>query len=198
MRTVPLRSWARSGTRSWTSSLTSCWLACFLATGPIGCKEAPQGASPGASKVASEGASQEASTVGCGQPAEAPWLERTEEQLAARIESAKACARSRGVKLLLAFGAPWCADCREMLRLEGDPVVKAAMAQGYEEVRINVGEWDRHQKLRELYGVKAIAHFVVLDPSSSAVLAQTTLEPITGKGERITAARWADWLRAPK
>lgn len=148
--------------------------------------------------LALAGCRREPSPAGCGQPADAPWVERSEAQLDERIAAAKACAKSRGARVLLAFGAPWCKDCREMLKLEGDPAVKAALAEGYEEVRINVGEWDRHEKLRNLYSVKAIAHFVVLDPNTSAVVAMTTLEPITGKGEKITAAGWAAWLRAPK
>lgn len=134
----------------------------------------------------------------CAQAVADEWPERTDADANKAIAAAKACAKTRGVRVLLAFGAPWCADCREMLQLDQDKRVAAVLREKYEVVRINVGDWDRHAKLREKYGVTAIANYVVLDPSDGSVVAQTTLEPATGGGEKLSAKRWAAWLRDPQ
>jgi thiol:disulfide interchange protein len=112
------------------------------------------------------------------------------------ISAAKACARSERRRVLLEFVAPWCADCREMAELESAQVVAQALSERFERVRINVGKWDRHEGLRESFGVKALATYIVLDPTTSKLLAKTTLEPVTRRGPKLTAEDWARWLRA--
>jgi thiol:disulfide interchange protein len=136
--------------------------------------------------------------LGCGLPIPTArlWDETSESEVLHAIGVAKTCAAAHGRHLLLEFVAPWCADCREMARLDEDPVVAAALAQRFERVRVNVGEWDRHEALRDNFGVHALATYIVIDPKTSKQLAKTTLEPITKKGQKLSAEQWARWLKA--
>jgi hypothetical protein len=134
---------------------------------------------------------------GCDEPIPVArlWDETTEAQVFEAITQAKACAAENGKHLLLEFVAPWCDDCREMAKLDETPVVSEALRKRFERVRVNVGKWDRHEGLRENFHVKALATYVVIEPKTSKVLAQTTLEPITKKrGKKLTAEDWAAWL----
>jgi len=134
--------------------------------------------------------------VGCGQsiPLDRLWDETTEGEVLDAIGSAKACAAENGRHLLLEFVAPWCEDCQEMAKLDETREVAATLKERFERVRVNVGKWDRHEGLRQRFDVHALATYVVIDPQTSAVLAKTTLEPITKKGQRLTARDWARWL----
>lgn len=158
--------------------------------------------SPAASSTATAGAPQSgprrsgSAYFGCGVPIpdEHLWDETSEDEVFDAISAAKACARSAGRRVLLEFVAPWCADCREMERLEREPGVAAALRERFERVRINIGKWDRHEGLRASFGVKALATYIVIDPTTSQLLAKTTLEPITRRGPELTADDWARWL----
>jgi thiol:disulfide interchange protein len=110
------------------------------------------------------------------------------------ISEAKACAARNRRKLLLEFVAPWCADCRAVTRLDQSEEVQRVMQARFERVRINVGEWDRHEALRRNYEVRALATYIVIDPETSTILARTTLEPITKPGRKLTASDWSAWL----
>lgn len=132
------------------------------------------------------------------EPASEAWAERTDAELAARIERAMQCGRDRHTRVLLEFTAPWCADCREMMRIEGEEPAKSVLAERFERVRVNVRRWDAHRALVDRFGIRAIAAYVVLDPRSGSVLAQTTREPITGADGRLTSEQWAAWLRAAR
>jgi thiol:disulfide interchange protein len=130
------------------------------------------------------------------EPASERWAERTEPELRAKIDRAMACGRARGTRVLLEFTAPWCADCREMERVESQEPAASVLATRFERVRVNVNRWDAHRALTDRFGVRAIAAYVALDPRTGAVLAQTTREPITGTDGRITSEQWASWLRS--
>jgi thiol-disulfide isomerase/thioredoxin len=134
--------------------------------------------------------------VGCGQsiPPDRLWDETTEGEVLDAIGSAKACAAENGRHLLLEFVAPWCEDCQEMARLDETSEVAATLKERFERVRVNVGKWDRHEGLRQRFDVHVLATYVVIEPKTSAVLAKTTLEPITKKGQRLTAFDWQRWL----
>lgn len=135
---------------------------------------------------------------GCGAPIPHArlWDETTESEVLEAISVAKSCAAEHGRKLLLEFVAPWCDDCQEMAKLDETPLVAQTLRDRFERVRVNVGKWDRHEALRANFHVKALATYVVIDPKTSKLLAQTTLEPVTKKrGKRLTAQDWADWLR---
>lgn len=135
---------------------------------------------------------------GCGEsiPVERLWDESTEDEVFTAIGLAKSCARAERRRVLLEFVAPWCADCREMAKLDESPIVKQALRERFERVRINIGKWDRHEALRESFGVHALATYIVIDPTTSKLLAKTTLEPITKRGPKLTDRDWARWLRS--
>ena len=140
--------------------------------------------------------------VGCDDepaPAVAPstsYLPRSEAELNAALEAAQARAQQSGRRVLLDFGADWCPDCNEVLRLTRESPVKELLAESYETVVIDVGHFDRHQALLQRYGIDRIATLVVLDGAGQRV-AQTTLEPISGAAEGLTAEALAGWLRSP-
>lgn len=135
---------------------------------------------------------------GCGQPipVERLWDETTEGEVLDAISEAKACAAEQGRRLLLEFVAPWCDDCQEMAKLDETPAVAETLRKRYERVRVNVGKWDRHEALRESFGVRALATYIVIDPKTSKQLAKTTVEPITKPGKKLTAEDWRRWLEA--
>ncbi|RYZ04553.1 MAG: thioredoxin family protein [Myxococcales bacterium] len=135
---------------------------------------------------------------GCGQPIppDRLWDETTDGEVLDALSEAKACAAEHGRRLLLEFVAPWCDDCREMAKLEEAPGVAETLQRRFERVRINIGKWDRHEALRESFGVRALATYVVIEPKTSKQLAKTTLEPITKPGKKLTADDWRRWLEA--
>lgn len=124
------------------------------------------------------------------------YVPMSEAELSAALDAAKARAAEHDRRVLLDFGADWCPDCREVLRLAHEPVVAELLATDYETVVIDVGRFDRHTELLERYGIERIATLVVLDASGQRV-AQTTLEPITGGAEGLTGEMLAGWLRNP-
>jgi thiol:disulfide interchange protein len=136
--------------------------------------------------------------LGCGEPIphDKLWDETSESQVLEALRDAKTCAKANGRRLLLEFVAPWCEDCQEMARLDETEVVKKTLRERFERVRINVGKWDRHEALRKNYDVHALATYIVIDPETSKELAHTTLEPITKRGQSISAEEWAGWLKA--
>ena len=149
------------------------------------------GPAPAASKTGS-------AYFGCGEPIPLVnlWDETSESQVFEAISAAKACAAEHDRRLLLEFVAPWCEDCQEMAKLDETAVVAATLKSRFERVRVNVGKWDRHEGLRKTFDVHALATYIVLDPKTSKELAKTTLEPITKKGQKISAEQWAAWLAA--
>jgi len=156
----------------------------------------PPVASSSAAAEAPPQAPTGAAYVGCGEPIPHArlWDETTEGEVLDAISAAKVCAAEHGRKLLLEFVAPWCEDCQEMAKLDETPLVAQTLRERFERVRINVGKWDRHEALRKSFEVHALATYVVIDPKTSKELAKTTLEPITKKGQKLSAEQWAKWL----
>lgn len=131
------------------------------------------------------------------EPVAQAWAERSEAEINERIATALQCARDEHKKVLLEFTAPWCADCRAMTLVEQREPVASVLSQQYERVRINVRRWDSHRALVQRYSIHAIAAYVVLDPVTQRVVAQTTREPATGAQRGMTDEQWAAWLRTP-
>ena len=129
-------------------------------------------------------------------PEQRLWASTTDAEMDTAIVAARECAHRRGTRVLLEFVAPWCADCREMTRLDQTDAVSRVLHERYERVRINVGSWDRAAALRQRYAIDRIAAYVVLDADGQRV-AQTVLEPITGGHGPVTAPQWTAWLEAP-
>jgi hypothetical protein len=83
-----------------------------------------------------------------------------------------------------------------MGRIEAQEPTATVLAQRFERVRVNVKRWDAHRALIERHNIRAIAAYVVIDPQTGAVLAQSTREPVTGNDGALTSERWAAWLRS--
>jgi thioredoxin 1 len=123
------------------------------------------------------------------------FRERSEEEVTAALTAAKEQARREGKHVLLEFVAPWCADCREVVKIARQEPAASVLREKYVLVPINVGRFDRHKALVAEHGVKVIAALVVLDADGRRV-AKTTLEPISTK-DALTPEELAAWLRAP-
>jgi thiol-disulfide isomerase/thioredoxin len=167
-------------------------------TPPVAVAMSDNSSSPAPSSTPVPVAVGSSAYVGCGLPIPVKqlWDETTEGEVLDAISAAKTCAAEHGRRLLLEFVAPWCADCKEMAKLDESAVVAATLEQRFERVRVNVGKWDRHEALRDNFNVHALATYIVIDPKTSKVLAKTTLEPITKPGKKLSAEDWARWLKA--
>ena len=150
-------------------------LALFVAATSAACK--PSGGSGGAN-------------------IEDAFRDRSDAEVAASIEAAKAQARAEGKRVLLEFVAPWCADCREVARLAAEEPAASVLREKYVVVPVNVGRFDKNKALLREHDVKLIAALVVLDPEGKR-LAKTTLEPISHK-DGLTSSDLAAWLRSPR
>lgn len=127
--------------------------------------------------------------------AEDPWAEQSDAELEQEIEAALKRAGRQDKRVLLEFIAPWCTDCREVVRLGAEEPAARVIESEYERVFVNVGRFDRHEALREKHEVDRITTLVVLSPEGER-LARTTLEPIS-KDQDLTPAKLAAWLRNP-
>jgi len=116
---------------------------------------------------------------------------------------AAACARAveQSKPLLLEFSAPWCGDCRRVAQLKAEEPLKQTLTQ-VESVTLDVGRFDRHTDLLKAFDVRAIAHWVVLKPTTCEtppsqwpVLKSGTLEPVSGSSGPKTAQDIAQWLQ---
>ncbi len=125
-----------------------------------------------------------------------PWAERDDAALTRAIEDARRAASESDRRVLLDFVAPWCTDCREVIRVSHRDPARSVIEARYVVVYVNVGRFDRHQALIREHDVDRIATLVVLDPASGRRVARTTLEPIT-TGAGLTPDELARWLRAP-
>ena len=130
------------------------------------------------------------------EPAPEPFEALSEDELRSRIQNATRRAREEGKHVLLDFVADWCTDCREVVRVSGLEPARSLIEEDYVLVYVDVGDWNRHDQLRERYGITRIATLVVLDGSGRR-LAQTTLEPISNNVP-LSPEALASWLRAPR
>lgn len=124
-----------------------------------------------------------------------PWRNISDAQLQAELDAAYALAKSEDKRILLDFGASWCHDCVEVVRVLKEVPASTVLKERFVYVPINVGRMDRAKALTEKYGVKRIATLVVLNSDGTRV-AQSTLEPISSK-KQLTPQALAAWLAAP-
>jgi hypothetical protein len=127
--------------------------------------------------------------------------ERTPAELERELARACSEARENGKLVLLELSAPWCKDCVRLQSMKQDPRVVQALTR-YRELSVNVGEFDQHPTLLQAFGVRAIAHWELLEPTDCAAppwrwrrVGHRTLEPETGK-TRVTPEDLASWLEA--
>lgn len=155
----------------------------------FGCDDAPEEPSPEAPVTEATHAAPEGPT----DPAFAPM---SDAELTTAISAARLRAGARNTNVLLVFIADWCPDCHEVVRVSRLGAAQQVLAEKYEVVHVDVGGWDRHEALRERFGVSRIATLVVLDPDDERV-AQTTLEPIS-RHQTLTPEALAAWLSDPR
>lgn len=91
------------------------------------------------------------------------WVERTDLELEAALQSACREAIGDGKLVLLEFSAPWCADCQKLATLK--PQLADELDQHWVGVTAYVGKWDRHGLFRQAFGVEGIAWWVALEPT---------------------------------
>jgi len=95
-------------------------------------------------------------------------------QAAARrdVTAAKGRARESGTHVLVVFHASWCRDSAALERLFEHALVAPLLAAGFEVVRLDVGNRDRHLELARSWGLDYAAGIpaaVVLDPDGRLV-----------------------------
>ena len=68
------------------------------------------------------------------------------------IAGALQAAQASHQRVLLIFGANWCADCRALDASLSDTRNAALLAKEFRVVKIDVGDWDKNQDLEAAYG----------------------------------------------
>jgi thiol-disulfide isomerase/thioredoxin len=119
----------------------------------------------------------------------------------AALHEACAVARRDRKPVLLEFSAPWCGDCRRLAELAGESPLAEELGE-WHLVKVDVGRFDRHEDLRTLFGVGAIAWWTALRPGRASctqvdrweVLANSSFEPASGQTGPRSAAEIAQWL----
>lgn len=124
-----------------------------------------------------------------------PWRNITDAQLQAELDAAYALAKKSDKRILLEFGADWCHDCVEVVKVIKREPAASIIRDKYVFVPINIGRKDRAKKWTKAYDVERIATLVVLEADGTRV-AQSTLEPISRKQE-LTPEALAAWLEDP-
>jgi len=86
------------------------------------------------------------------------------------IENATSQAKVDGKALLIVFGADWCGDCRALDKLMDKEPVTKTIAENFEVVHVDVGNWDKNEPVRTIFGYPAengIPPLVVMDSNST-------------------------------
>lgn len=117
--------------------------------------------------------------------AEPPYDEHADA--AAQLQQALAQARAQHHDVMLVFGANWCADCRELDKaLHGSSM--ALVANRFEVVKIDVGNFDKNLEIANHYGnpiAKGIPAVVILSAADEVLYS-------TKGGELANARRMGD------
>ena len=177
-------------------------LACALAL--TGCAVAVSGGAvaAGSSSAAAPGADASPSAARASAPVPGEYSTPVLDSSAVEQLETERCeqARANNQLVLLEFSAPWCADCRRLRELEQEPVLRRELA-GFARVTVNIGDFDQHLELLEMFEVDAIAHWTMLEPSDCSEpiehwprIASRIVEPASsGAGAELLAR----WLRNP-
>ncbi len=115
-----------------------------------------------------------------------PYDEHADAQ--AQVKQALAAGKRAHKPTLLVFGANWCGDCRALDASLHTEQNAALVAQHFEVVKIDVGNFDRNLKLDQAYGhpiAKGIPAAVVISPAGKLVYA-------TRAGELANARKMSD------
>ena len=68
------------------------------------------------------------------------------------VSAALQAAQASHQRVLLIFGANWCADCRALDESLAEAHNAALLAEQFRVVKIDVGDWDKNQDLDAAYG----------------------------------------------
>ncbi|HBS03827.1 MAG TPA: hypothetical protein DEA96_02605 [Leptospiraceae bacterium] len=109
--------------------------------------------------------------------------------------------------ILLQFGADWCSDCRRVEALKQDSALKEEL-QNWVDIKVNVGQYDRHKDLIQGFSVTSISRWIALRPNPETrengcnsnpgrwiVLQDTVLEPVSDAKSLKTSSEIVAWLR---
>lgn len=83
-------------------------------------------------------------------------------------------AKRNHLPVLVFFGANWCEDCRSLARSLAQPANAALMAESFNVVKVNVGNFDRNLDIDHRYGDpigKGIPAAVLLSPDGKTLYA---------------------------
>src|SRR5438477_12655033 len=87
----------------------------------------------------------------------------------AEIKQALAQAATRGVPVLVIFGANWCGDCKILDVAIKQGTSAPLVAKAFKVVKVNVGRFDRNVDIAQSYGVpleNGIPAVAVLSPKN--------------------------------
>ncbi|MFT4246913.1 MAG: thioredoxin family protein [Pseudomonas sp.] len=120
------------------------------------------------------------------QAVELPYDEHADAK--AQVTRALAAGKRAHKPTLLVFGANWCGDCRALDKSLHTDKNAALIAQHFEVVKIDVGNFDRNLELSQAYGdpiQKGIPAAVVVSPDGKLVYT-------TKAGELANARKMSD------
>ena len=120
------------------------------------------------------------------QAVDLPYDEHADAQ--AQVAQALAAGKRAHKPTLLVFGANWCGDCRALDKSLHTAKNAALIAQHFEVVKIDVGNFDRNLALSQAYGdpiQKGIPAAVVVSPQGQVVYT-------TKAGELANARKMSD------
>lgn len=123
---------------------------------------------------------------------------RSDAEVRALLGAACKNAHGSDQPLLLEVGADWCSDCRLLHKMEREEPLASAIT-GFEQVTLNLGE-DAQDWLRDAFGIKAIARWLVFRPTDCDAtietwkpLASRVVEPASN-GKVSNAGKLVSWL----
>ncbi len=99
------------------------------------------------------------------------------------VAAAAAAAKAEGRLLMVNFGANWCPDCRALAAAIDQEPLASLLAEHFVMVKVDVGNWDKHQALVRRYG-NPIANGI---PAIAVVDQTGTVRYTTQAGELATA-----------
>jgi thioredoxin 1 len=104
------------------------------------------------------------------------------------VQRAQADAASRGVPLLIVFGANWCEDCRALDLALHKGRSAALVGKSFSVVKVDVGDFDRNLDVAAVYG-NPIAKGI---PAAVVVSADNKVLYATRAGELANARRMSE------
>ncbi|GEM_PF-1586256 len=132
---------------------------------------------------------------------------RTDTELKEALLQACVKSNSADKPILLQMGADWCTDCRRVEAMKQEAALSDELSH-WVDVRINVGQYDRHPWIVEHFEVNSIARWIAMkpnpqtaqegcnsDPTLWTVLQDTVLEPISDSSSLKTTAEVVSWLK---